>query len=273
MLPSAHFALGPRFDIPKATAAMSIPERYKALAESYKDEASVFFAELEKGEFPPLTEQKKEELWEQGLWRLVLMRAGESLPMPDGITMELVASIPPSELASYLWDYLCVVTDEAGCHRSGHYRETITGLPRGLRIVHTLSILDGEIFNGGFPQFFTNSSGGELTDETLEDLQYIGAARHAAILEEAIALNRTLEAKYPFYKNRFQVPAPRGNEESEAAFWSEMESVYEPEFDRVSSEFYERDDYKSFRAESLWQAFERYAQQHPEEFVHSRVER
>jgi hypothetical protein len=243
---------------------MGIPEHYKVLAEPYKADALASLAELEKSRGSPLTDQEKDDLWENGLWRLALMRADVRLPVPESITMELVTGIPPAELSQLLWDYLCVFMDDVGCYQTrGAYRETITGLPRGLRVVHSLVVLDSEVLNGGFLQFFTNSSGGELVEETLEDLQFIGATKQAAILEEAIELNRQIEAKYPFYKNRFQDPEPKSDPESEARLWSDVETVLEPEFDRLTTEY---------DSASLWPAFDLYAQHHPEQFVHSRVQ-
>jgi Domain of unknown function (DUF4375) len=54
----------------------------------------------------------------------------------------------------------------------------------GQRVVYALLSVDAEVNNGGFEQFFFNSSGA-LMDEAIEGADRIDAPRHVAILQEA----------------------------------------------------------------------------------------
>jgi len=52
------------------------------------------------------------------------------------------------------------------------------------RLYYAVSILDGEVYNGGMHQFFSNSSG-ELYGEALAGLNTLGAANSARLLSDA----------------------------------------------------------------------------------------
>jgi hypothetical protein len=55
------------------------------------------------------------------------------------------------------------------------------------RIIKLSSVLDAEVNNGGFDQFFINSSG-DYTDEIHDAVKEIGAERKGLLLERAISL-------------------------------------------------------------------------------------
>jgi len=52
------------------------------------------------------------------------------------------------------------------------------------RLYYAVSVLDGEVYNGGMHQFFSNSSG-ELYDEALSGLQTLGAVNATQLLRNA----------------------------------------------------------------------------------------
>jgi hypothetical protein len=68
----------------------------------------------------------------------------------------------------------------------------VRALPRGLKMVYTTRMLQAEVMNGGFNQYFWNSSG-KLADEALAGYRLIGAKLHAKLLEEAIEQRRAEE--------------------------------------------------------------------------------
>ncbi len=142
--------------------------------------------------------------------------------------------------------------------------DILATLPRGIRAGYTLVVLDSEVRNGGFYQWFTNSSG-KIANDTLEDLRLIEATKHVRLVQQALQLNERLEAKYPAYKQRWESPEPDIDGEPEADFWSDVETNFEPEFDRLSSNFYSLED-----TDSLWNHFGTYARVHPNECVHQR---
>jgi hypothetical protein len=60
----------------------------------------------------------------------------------------------------------------------------------------SISILDSEIYNGGFDQFFLNS--GNLSEAALKGLSIISAEEHAQLLTLAIKINKE---QYEEFKN------------------------------------------------------------------------
>jgi hypothetical protein len=124
--------------------------------------------------------------------------------------------------------------------------------------------LDTEVRNGGFYQWFTNSSG-RNTDLTLEDLLLIGAASHAALVGEAISLNRQLESKYPVYAQRWDGSARSADRQLVKQCWADIEKNFRPEFDRLSTASYRLED-----SGSLWTRFVDYVRRKPGSCLHDR---
>ncbi len=60
-------------------------------------------------------------------------------------------------------------------------------MPKTLKTVYLINELESEVNNGGFLQFFTNSSG-KYTNETIESLELIGANKTKNLLEKAVEI-------------------------------------------------------------------------------------
>ena len=60
-------------------------------------------------------------------------------------------------------------------------------MPKTLKVVYLINELEAEVNNGGFIQFFTNSSG-QYTAETIESLELIGASYTKGLLENAVEI-------------------------------------------------------------------------------------
>jgi hypothetical protein len=166
--------------------------------------------------------------------------------VPNAITVELLDRICDRELPEILYLYVLKAIDESGGYRVGgpHMREVLAGLPFPLALTYRLTVLVGEVYNGGFYQLFTNSSG-ELVDDILDDLRTIGAETHLALVEKVVALNRQLEERHPIYASRFtdsDSEACGVRDERDDAFWSDVETVFLPEFEQMGSEFSGLDD-------------------------------
>lgn len=65
--------------------------------------------------------------------------------------------------------------------------EYIMHLPQKLKISYLIIVLDNQIFNGGFHQYFVNGYG-QFSIETIEALIIIGALKKAKLLEEALKI-------------------------------------------------------------------------------------
>lgn len=103
-------------------------------------------------------------------------------------------------------------------------------LPHGDRLYFLLSVLSGEVHNGGFDQFFSNSSG-ERYAETVEALQE---------LEDQATLQLLREAKAVLFGPE-DVPVDRRARVEMMATFSEDDPRYEPAsqvLDQLDAQFY-----------------------------------
>lgn len=129
----------------------------------------------------------------EGLVRMALMAPGQSLPVPNEITEQVLRETPDADLSGLLYDFVCARLKRTDAYRTKPaYKQGVLELPRGLRVVFNMFALDFEVNNGGFMQFFGNSSG-EFVPETLEDCKMIDASKHVELLEKAVAAKRLTE--------------------------------------------------------------------------------
>jgi hypothetical protein len=76
--------------------------------------------------------------------------------------------------------------------------EIVRGLSRGYRMLYSTWLLETEVNNGGFNQFFWNPSG-RFAAEALDGCRLLGGTELAALLEQAIAIHekeRPTQRKY-----------------------------------------------------------------------------
>ena len=64
--------------------------------------------------------------------------------------------------------------------------ETLNALPEGLRAFFAVWLVDAEVKNGGFSQYFWNNGDG-AAGAAVAGFRLLGAEEHAALMEEAIA--------------------------------------------------------------------------------------
>ena len=128
--------------------------------------------------------------------------------------------------------------------------DRVQQLPEGYRLLLLISGLQGEVDNGGYNQYFFNSTG-QFAEATLEALKTIGASEHVVIHDEAIRLFRQamVDAK---------MRAVFEDRDIDRFFESYEESL----FDECDSRFSDRGD-------GLQQMFCAYVRAHPELFAHA----
>ena len=71
---------------------------------------------------------------------------------------------------------------------------------RGLRMVYSTALVEDEVNNGGFNQYFWNTDG-ESAQDALSGFGLIGASKHAAIMKEAIDIWRTEKTQMERFKS------------------------------------------------------------------------
>ncbi len=169
-------------------------------------------------------------------------------PRPAKVVLnEEYKELTYEELKSYPGDVLaCAVSEHVMWKIGNAYdreREIVLSLPRALRAVHTTFEVECEVMNGGFNQYFWNSSG-KLAAEALEDYRLIGATKHAAIMAKAIEIHTREEAKMAKFQKEGTVEAF-------------SESYQETELNKLDMEFYElKEDVRALRV--------KYVREHPE---------
>ena len=79
-----------------------------------------------------------------------------------------------------LWPFII-----ATVFRGGSNRENIDALTPSAKLIYLAQVLDGEVFNGGFHQYFSNSSG-RHAHRTIFALHELAAPTRAQLLQHAI---------------------------------------------------------------------------------------
>ena len=103
-------------------------------------------------------------------------------PAHPPLTAEILQATPDADLEQTVLDYIFHQIDRSGEDAA----VVVPALPEGLQMVYATWLVESEVSNGGFPQYFWNSSG-EFAVEALYGYRMLGAQRHAATLETALA--------------------------------------------------------------------------------------
>ena len=119
-----------------------------------------------------------------------------------GLTAAMLASIPDADVEQAVFDY---VTARIGDDHE-HEVAIVATLPVGAQALYITWLVDGEVNNGGFNQFYRNSAG-VYADQAAEAFEFFSAHEHAALVREANSV-RALEAgELQKYKDRGSLEA------------------------------------------------------------------
>lgn len=123
-----------------------------------------------------------------------------SLPSPDErfrtLTPELLGSLSADEIADAVVQHVHLRVAGAW----GREPQIIRGLSPGVRAIYSTWLVDAEVNNGGFNQFFFNSSG-QYAGDALAGYELMGADEYAAVMRSAIAtFEIDREQLEPFYE-------------------------------------------------------------------------
>lgn len=104
------------------------------------------------------------------------------------LTPEILATIPDHKLEQAVVDY---VHGKIGDNYS-RAGEIVGGLPAGIRALYITWMVEAEVNNGGFNQYYWNSSG-QFADQAVGAFEFFSAEKHADLMREANRI-RSLEA-------------------------------------------------------------------------------
>ena len=151
---------------------------------------------------PEEAKQKYEEILaglSPELREVFLRLQAEAKPRPklECLSASTLNSLESEDLDTAIVDYV-----ERQISQSEDRHARLFELPRGLQVFYLSFLVEAEVMNGGFNQFFWNSSG-EFAEAVAPALRQLGAGEAAEIFERAFAVAK-IEAEKATLN-----PAPR----------------------------------------------------------------
>ena len=164
-------------------------------------------------------------------------------PTPTALTLDVLAQTPDDILESVILNYVLSLTSA----RPDDELLILGTLPAGLRAHYLAFLVDIEVLNGGFNQYFFNSSGlhGPATPAAF---QHLGMPQAAEIMTTALRLYAEAEAGLDDARD-------------EGTMDAFMDTYEDDPFELVDDAYCDSQD--AFREARL-----RFIREHPEQFVH-----
>jgi hypothetical protein len=123
-------------------------------------------------------------------------------PQYPVLTLEILKALPDEKLEGAVVDHIRSKLD----HNYEREYEIVTSLSKGFQIVHATWMVEGEVNNGGFNQYFWNSSG-KFQAEALEGYKLLGATEHEKLMAEAIKVHKSIENKLKVQQDKGTIQA------------------------------------------------------------------
>ncbi|MEN6371328.1 MAG: DUF4375 domain-containing protein [Armatimonadota bacterium] len=178
-------------------------------------------------------------------------KASADMPLPvtnnsqPKLTLKAVAKLPDDTLE----DVATTNTfDKVKCDASTG-KEMLAALSHGQKIIYITSTLEGDVFNGGFHQYFCNT-GGQFAIDAFYAYKEIGAVKHANLVGRAIVVAVKEKGL------RDSIKQSQNQLEAFAA------SYKKTELGELDDEFYRLED-----EEPAWPLRAKYIRKHADEFV------
>ncbi|MCC7422635.1 MAG: DUF4375 domain-containing protein [Planctomycetaceae bacterium] len=163
---------------------------------------------------------------------------------PTALTRAVLDETKDDDLYTLCVDYMIDNLQEVG---SSGWDTALKDYPPGLLMAWHISGIDFEVPNGGFYQFFSNSTGA-YAQETLAALRVLGLNQRADVLQDAIAFYAREYGRPADFKERWY------GDESTLWKWKDEEAL--------NRRYWKADDEEGF------DGFVPYLRSHPELFVH-----
>ncbi len=113
------------------------------------------------------------------------------------LTPKILAELPYDELEFAILDYIrAQVSDQYD-----REFEIVSTLSEGFRSVYATWWVAAEVNNGGFNQYFWNSSG-QFAQDAAAGFRLIGAVEHAGLMERAISVYQEDKQRLQKFRNR-----------------------------------------------------------------------
>jgi hypothetical protein len=123
-------------------------------------------------------------------------------PKVEKLTPEILKAIPDDKVEQAVIDY---VSGRIG-EDYDHEREIVAKLPIGAQALYITWWVEAEVNNGGFNQYYWNSSG-QFADQAAEAFEFFSAHEHAALMREANSVRAMEAEKMKQFKDRGSMEA------------------------------------------------------------------
>ena len=125
------------------------------------------------------------------------LRAFENRQRYSTLTIDILKKIPDASLDQALLDFVdCKLSKTRVAER-----EAFRALSPGFRATYSTWKVEAEVNNGGFNQFFWNSSA-EYAAEAVAGFELMGAAQYARLMQRAISIHDAERSKMQALKAR-----------------------------------------------------------------------
>ncbi|HXE41867.1 MAG TPA: DUF4375 domain-containing protein [Candidatus Baltobacteraceae bacterium] len=150
------------------------------------------------------------------------------------LTNKQAVDMDDFKLSVTAYELICKPLDGVKMEKA---QDRVRKLPSLIRPLYTVLVLQSEVENGGFNQYFWNSSG-RLASEALDDLVCLDAKQHAALLKYAIMIEKD--------------ESPMMAEFKKPQTWDSFaESYKHTELEPLDDEFYKLPKLDKFRADHI----------------------
>ena len=113
------------------------------------------------------------------------------------------AKVDPPNLASIADDQVeYAILDYVYAKMKGHQEaEILATMPAGIRALYVTSGVEDEVNNGGFNQYYWNSTG-QFADQAVAAFEFFGAHQYAELMQEANRIHAAEEAEIAKFKEQ-----------------------------------------------------------------------
>ena len=171
--------------------------------------------------------------------------AFQNRPIYKRLTAEILQAVPDDQLEQTVFDNIYEIIGED----YENELQNVQRLTKGQQAIFSTWIVEGEVNNGGFNQFYFNSSG-QYANMAVEGFETVGAIKFAHLMKEANKLYASINGDLEKF--------------DDGTLESFSESYNENPLNELDDKFYDLDE-----AEPLWKSRVRYIRAHIDQFVSS----
>ena len=174
---------------------------------------------------------------------LASVEAFKKRPIHKELTKSILDGLPDDQLEQAVYDNISEIIGEDYENELSNVKK----LTKGQKAIFSTWAVEAEVNNGGFNQFYFNSSG-QYGDMAVEGFETVDATKHAELMREANKIYASIKKDLEKFDD--------GTVESFS------ESYEDNPLNKLDDKYYDLD-----KNESLWGLKVKYIREHPEQFT------